>query len=257
MSTSLVLLLASTFIASSIEGIEVMVIVLGVGATRGWRATLIGVAAGLVVLAAVVGILGTALTGIPIASMRVVVGTLLLIFGMKWLVKGVYRIGQAGSLNAISKRASGQPGRRDSGGPRRRGGFDWTAFVIALKGVVLEGLEVAFIVVTFGVEAGQLLWASIAALAAIAIIAGLAVLARGWVESIPRPWLRWGVGVMLVTFGTFWASEGIGVGWPFGDGAILGLLAVYALVSLAYVWLIRGHSFPGVETRSQGELTGS
>jgi uncharacterized membrane protein len=247
-----IFLIVSTFLASSLEAVEVMAIILGVGATRGWRATLVGVGVGLAVLAGVIVVLGAALTNIPIAWLRIFVGTLLLIFGMQWLVKGVVRVGQSKDLIAAPPGEAPGQEQGPSNDTEKVQGFDWTAFVLALKGVVLEGLEVSFIVVTFGAEADQIPLAGASATAAVVIVAAIALVARRWVESIPRPWLRWGVGIMLVSFGTFWASEGIGVEWPGGDLSIAGLLAAYVGVSLAYIWLIRSARFPGVGTNASG-----
>src|SRR3989475_11025481 len=141
--------LITTFLASMVEAIEMVTIVLGVGATRGWRSTLIGVGAGFAVLAVVVAALGLALSQVPIGPLRLIVGALLLVFGLQWLRKGVRRVAAHG-LAGVGTHPEDEP-------PEWSGvGFDWTAFVLAFKGVVLEGLEVAFIVVSFGANANQL-----------------------------------------------------------------------------------------------------
>src|SRR5215472_4515532 len=143
MSNAAAFVLITTFLASAVEAIEMVTIVVGVGATRGWRSTLIGAAAGFGVLAVVVVVLGAALTRLPIGGLRLVVGGLLLVFGLQWLTKGVRRVAARG--------LAGYSQEFDDEERWRGAGMDWTAFLLAFKGVVLEGLEVAFIVVTFGV----------------------------------------------------------------------------------------------------------
>jgi uncharacterized membrane protein len=222
----------ATFLASAVEAIEMVTIVIGVGATRGWRSTIFGVAAGFAVLAVVVLVVGAALTALPIAPLRLIVGALLLVFGLQWFRKGVIRVAARGF-------AGYHPAAVEDPEVWTGPGVDWTAFVIAFKGVLLEGLEVAFIVVSFGATANQYGVAAAAGVAAIVVvgIAGLAV--QGSVTRIPRSVLQLIVGVMLTTFGTFWALEGLGVEWPFGDGAIVGLLALYAATAATYVALER------------------
>jgi uncharacterized membrane protein len=224
--------LLTTFLASAVEVIEMVTIVVGVGATRGWRSTLIGGVAGFAVLAVVVAGFGAALSVIPIGPLRLVIGALLLIFGLQWYRKGVARVAQRG-LAGIGE------AHIDEEVEHVGSGIDWTAFVLAFKGVLLEGLEVALIVVSFGVSGQQLGVAVIGAAAAFVIIGGGGVAVRHLVARIPRSLLQLIVGVMLTTFGTFWALEGMGVSWPGNDLAILGLLAVYALTALFYLSLER------------------
>jgi uncharacterized membrane protein len=123
--------------------------------------------------------------------------------------------------------------------PESQEKIDWYAFVIAFKGVLLEGLEIAFIVVTFGAEANQVGRAAVGAVAALVVVGGIAFLIRGWLSRIPREWLRFAVGLLLATFGMFWAAEGALVRWPGGDLALLGLLAVMAATAFAYLALLR------------------
>jgi uncharacterized membrane protein len=230
--STIIPVLVTTFLASAVEAIEMVTIVLGVGATRGWRSTIVGVGAGFVVLAVVVAVLGLALTAIPIAALRLVVGALLLVFGLQWLRKGVMRVAARG-LAGIQRRQEDEPSEWSGDG------FDWTAFVLAFKGVVLEGLEVAFIVVSFGASANQLGVAVVGGVGALVVVGVIGVALQRLVTQIPRSLLQLVVGILLTTFGTFWALEGLGVVWPAGDGAILGLLAVYLLTALAYIGVER------------------
>ena len=234
--TGILAVLITTFLASSVEAIEMVTIVLGVGATRGWRSTLVGVGAGFLVLAAVVIVLGTALSAIPIGLLRLVVGALLLVCGLQWLRKGVMRVAARG-LAGIKLREAGEPSEAITDG------FDWTAFVLAFKGVVLEGLEVAFIVVSFGANANQLGVAIDGGVAALLVVGAIGLALQRAVTRIPRSLLQLVVGILLTTFGSFWALEGLGVEWPAGDGAILGLLAVYLLTALTYITLERRRAF--------------
>jgi uncharacterized membrane protein len=234
--------LLTTFLASSVEAIEMVTIVVGVGATRGWRATLTGTVAGFAVLAVVVAIFGLALSAIPIGPLRLIVGALLLVFGLQWFRKGVARVAARG-LAGLSTTEADE--KLEWTGP----GFDWTAFVLAFKGVVLEGLEVAFIVVTFGAGANQLGAAVIGGVGAVIVIGAIGAAAHPLVRRIPRSLLQLVVGTLLTTFGTFWALEGIGVAWPTGDVAILWLLALYAATAAAYISIERRHALGFAQRR--------
>jgi uncharacterized membrane protein len=220
--------LLTTFLASSVEAIEMVTIVLGVGATRGWRSSLLGAASGFVVLAVVVAIMGVALTSLPIGPLRVLVGTLLLLFGLQWFRKGIARVA-----------ANGLAGYRwhevDDDVPAS--GMDWTGFVLSFKGVLLEGLEVAFIVVSFGASAGHLGPAIVAGAAAVVAIGAIGLALNRLVARIPRSLLQLVVGTLLTSFGTFWALEGLGESWPQGDVDILVLLAFYTAAALVFIGL--------------------
>jgi uncharacterized membrane protein len=222
---------ATTFLAAAVEVIEMVIIVVGVGSVRGWRSTWLGAAAGLAVLAVLVLALGAALTLVPIGALRLAVGSLLLVFGLQWVVKGVRRV----TVNGW--RGMGERAAPDDGVPDH--GVDWTAFVLSFKGVLLEGLEIALIVISFGATADAVPTAVLGAAVALVVIAGLGLLARGLVARIPRSVLQLLVGTLLSSFGTFWAVEGLGVRWPSGDAAILALVAWYALAAGGYIDRLR------------------
>src|SRR5438445_8317039 len=173
-------------------------IVVGVGATRGWRSTLIGAASGFGVLAMVVVVLGAALSQVPIGPLRLIVGALLLTFGLQWFRKVIMRVAARG-LAGIG----GQDPHETAEGTGL--GMDWTAWFLAFKGVVLEGLEVAFIVVTFGATANQLGWAVFGGVSAVVVTGAVGFGIHHSVTRIPRSVLQLVVGVMLTTFGTFWS----------------------------------------------------
>src|SRR5713101_7863273 len=181
--------LITTFLASAVEAIEMVTIVVGVGATRGWRSTLIGAVAGFAVLTVVVVVVGTALTAIPIGALRFIVGALLLVFGLQWFRKGVVRVAARG-LAGIGEAESGEAERW------RGRGIDWTAFAPAFKGVLLEGLEVAFIDVSLGASAGAYAPAIVGAVSAVVIVGGAAAASVGLVRLIPRSALQLIVGTL-------------------------------------------------------------
>jgi uncharacterized membrane protein len=221
----------TTFLAACVEVIEMVIIVVGVGSVRGWRSTWLGAGAGFAVLAVLVLAFGTALTLVPIDALRLLVGSLLLVFGLQWLRKGIVRVSASGfrGMGARSAPAAAVPGR----------GIDWTAFVLSFKGVLLEGIEVAFIVIAVGATAGALPTAIVGAAAAFLVIAGAGLLTRGVVQRIPRSALQLLVGTLLSSFGTFWAVQGLGVAWPGSDAAILALVGWYVLAAAGYVLLLR------------------
>lgn len=230
MSNAALAVAITTFLASAVEAIEMVAIVTGVGATRGWRAALAGAGAGLAILIVVVAIFGVALTAIPIGPLRLVVGALLMVVGLNWLRKGIRRLAAQGFRGAAA--ADAEEGL-DEDVPRGR--RDWTGFVLSFKGVLLEGLEVAFIVVTFGSTYNQLPVAVLGGVAALVLTAAIGVLIHPALRRIPRSVLQLVVGLLLTTFGTFWAVEGLGVDWPGSDAAILGLLVLYGATSAMYL----------------------
>ena len=225
--TSAGVVLLTTFLASAVEAVEMVTIVVGVGATRGYRYTLMGAGAGLAVLAVVIAVGGVALAGIPVGPLRLIVGSLLLLFGLQWYRKGVVRVAARGF--------AGYHAQEVREGPPTSGGVDWTAAFLAFKGVSLEGLEIAIIVVTFGASAGQLGPAILGGIAALAVIAIVGFALQRPLERIPRSFLQLVVGTMLTSFGTFWALEGLGVGWPQSDADIVLLVIFYGLAALAFI----------------------
>jgi uncharacterized membrane protein len=237
-----VALLLTTFLASAVEGVEALTIVLAAGVTREWRSTLIGVAAAGAALAALVGALGPALSAIPLGALRVTVGALLLAFGLQWLRKAILRAAGYKSLHDEQAIFAREAAAARAASVERRASLDWYAFTLAFKGVLLEGLEVVFIVVSFGASAHRVAVASVGAAAAVVVVvlAGLALhrpLAR-----VPENTTKFVVGLMLTTFGTFWGGEGLGVRWPGSDAAIVGVLVVYALGAAAAVSVLRPRS---------------
>jgi uncharacterized membrane protein len=237
--SSTVILFLAVFAASAVEAVEALTIVLAVGVVRGWRSTLVGVGAASLVLAAVVAALGPALKHIPISSLRLVVGGLLLAFGLQWLRKAILRA--SGFMAQRDEAAAFERERVEAGAAAREGAsaMDWYSFTVAFKGVLLEGLEVAFIVVTFGSTEGHLGLAIAAAAAAAVLVVVVGLVVRGPLARVPENALKYGVGVLLTSFGTFWGAEGAGVDWPGGDVAILGVVGFVLASSFALTWLLR------------------
>jgi uncharacterized membrane protein len=234
------LLFLAAFLASAVEMVEALTIVLAVGITREWRSTLIGVGAAGLTLAAFVGALGPALTFVPINVLRLVVGGLLLAFGLQWLQKAILRAGGYVPLHDEAGIYARERAEAERAGHVERAGLDWYSFTIAFKGVLLEGLEVAFIVISFAADRGGSVAISAgAAAAALVIVVVTGVLVRAPLSRVPENTLKFAVGLMLTTFGTFWGAEGAGVSWPGEDAAIPVVLAVYVVVALLLVQLLR------------------
>jgi uncharacterized membrane protein len=227
------------FLASLVEAIEAVTIIVAVGVTRSWRSSLLGAAAGLVVLAGLIAIFGTAIVVfVPINALRVAIGTLLLIYGLQWVTKAILRASGAKAKHDEDAIYAREVSRLRDEPPVPATGIDGISFAVSFKGVLLEGLEVAFIVITFGSSAGQLGASALGAVVAVPLVAGVAVV-RGPLARVPENGLKLFVGLMLVSFGTFWAGEGIGIEWPGEDAAILVLFAIYAAAALAASATIR------------------
>ena len=239
MTTSAVFLVASAFLASAVEMVEALTIVLAVGVTRDWRSALTGSGIAVVALAAIVAALGPALTVIPIDDLRLVVGALLLIFGLQWLRKAILRAAGYRALHDEDAAFAREAAAARAAAGDRRAGLDWYAFTISFKGVLLEGLEVAFIVLTFGSTQGSIPLAALGAAIAAAVVVAVGAAARAPLARVPENSMKFAVGVMLTTFGTFWGAEGAGANWPGGDASLPGVLAFVALLSFALVGTLR------------------
>ena len=242
-SGTLVLIVA-VFLASAVEMVEALTIVLAVGLTRGWRPALAGVIVALATLGALVVILGPALIHlVPLSTLRLVVGGLLLVFGLQWLRKAILRASGLKAKHdedAIFNQQVAELSRSTGAAGR-----DATGFVLAFKGVFLEGLEVVVVVLTLGTTSHQLGVAALAATAAVVVVGLVGVILARQLSSVPENAMKMAVGVMLVSFGSFWAGEGVGVHWPGSELAIPVLVAVYALASWVMItWLDRGTQRP-------------
>jgi uncharacterized membrane protein len=237
--TSSVLVFLGAFLASGVEMVESLTIVLGVGVVRGWRSPLWGVAAATLVLAILVAALGPALRHIPIDSLRFVVGALLLVFGLQWLRKAILRA--SGHKPLHDEEEAFRREREEAAGAayERKAGLDWYGFTVAFKGVLLEGLEVVFIVIAFGTAQGQLGLAVAGAVAAVVAVVVAGGLVHGPLARVPENTVKFAVGILLTSFGCFWAGEGAGVEWPGDELSLIGVVAFFVVVSLVYVRALR------------------
>jgi uncharacterized membrane protein len=237
----------AVFLACAVEAVEALTIVLALGTTRDWPSSLSGAGAALVVLAALVAALGPSLTSLPLGVLRVVVGGLLLIFGLQWLRKAILRSGGLKDMHdeLLAYREEADAAR--AAGARRwalgAAGHEWSldgySFAVCFKGVLLEGLEVAFIVLTFGANAHDVGLAALAALAAVLVVVGAGVAVRAPLARVPENTLKFLVGVMLTSFGTFWGVEGAGASWPGDDLALLVIIPVVFAFGTAMAWALR------------------
>jgi uncharacterized membrane protein len=225
----------ASFLASTVEFVEALTIVLAVGLTRGWKWALLGTAAGIAVLAASVAALGSSLPSIPLPVLQLVVGLLLLMFGLRWLHKAVLRAAGAIPLHDEALAFSRQTQALRASGRAAGSAIDAIAFMTTFKTVLLEGIEVVFVVVALGVKGGLLLPASAGALLALLVVAALGLVLHRPLATVPENTLKFCVGVMLTAFGTYWAGEGIGLAWPAQDASILGLIALFLALGVMLV----------------------
>lgn len=249
--TSALPAVSAAFAASLVEVVEAFTIVLAVGSTRGWRAAWVGTGAALALLAGLVAAIGPALLRMPIHALQLVVGVLLLLFGLGWLRKAILRAGGVLALRdeaVLYERATRELGAESSatatatasgtaGGARRR--LDWIGVVTVFKAVLLEGLEVAFTVLAVGAGHDLIAEASLGAAAACALVLVIGMALRRPLARVPENGLKFCVGVLLTAFGVYWSGEGLSLSWPGAELALLGLIALFAIVGLGTASLLR------------------
>jgi uncharacterized membrane protein len=236
-------LFMAVFLACAVEAVEALTIVLAAGTARDWRSSITGLLAGMLTLAAVVALLGPALSAIPLDGLRVFVGGLLLVFGLQWLRKAILRASGQKALHDESMAFEATLAAARQADVQRRGlVVDWYAFTLSYKGVLLEGLEVAFIALTFGANQHSIPLAAAAAIAAVLVVAVVGIAVRAPLSRVPENSMKFAVGVMLIAFGMFWGAEGAGAHWPLDDAALLALIPAVALYALALVALLRRRS---------------
>ena len=240
MTSSQAGLLVAVFLASAVEFVEAFTIVLAMGVTRGWRSALWGAAAAAALLAAVTAVAGYALVQwVPESTLRIVIGALLLAFGLQWLRKAVLRAAGRKALHDEDEAFRREREAAASAAGDRRLGLDWVGFAVSFKAVLLEGVEVVFIVITFGANADSVPLAAAGASAAAVVVVGAGALARRPLSRVPENTLKFTVGLLLTTFGTFWLVEGLGGEWPGDDLALVGLLALFWAAARAAVIALR------------------
>jgi len=240
--TSLALFI-SVFFACAVETVEAVTIVLAAGMARDWKSAWRGVIAGLLTLALIIAAFGPAISHLPISFLRIVVGGLLLVFGLTWLRKAILRSSGYKALHDEEKIFQEEiAAARIAAKETRHGVADWYAFTLSYKGVLLEGLEVAFIVLTFGTIDHKVGLASIAAGAAVLIVVAVGFALRAPLAKVPENTMKFGVGILLTAFGIFWGAEGsagVGKKWPGDNWAVLGLIVGVALFSFILVQVLK------------------
>jgi uncharacterized membrane protein len=229
----------ASFLASMVEFVEALTIVLAVGLTRGWKSSLLGTVGGLAVLVALVVALGSSLPAVPLPLLQLVVGVLLLMFGLRWLQKAVLRSAGVIPLHDEALAFSRQAEMLRAPSASRPTLVDGVAFVTTLKAVVLEGLEVVFIVLALGTRGRLLAPAAAGALLALLLVVVLGLCLHRPLATVPENTLKFTVGVMLTSFGTYWAGEGLGLAWPWQDFSILLLIAAYLAIAMELVQVCR------------------
>lgn len=235
----------AVFLASLVEAVEALTIVLAVATVRGWRPAGIGALAGLVSLALIVVVLGPALEHVPLRLLQLAIGVLLLLFGMRWLRKAILRAaGVIAPHDETSAFAAATAELRQQGA-RQMAQADWLAAIASLKAVLLEGLEVVFIVIAVSAGRGLLVAASVSAVAACLVVAGAGLIVYRPLARVPENTLKFAVGVLLSAFGLFWTGEGLGAPWPGADWAIVAFIALYLALGLGAIALARR---PNVES---------
>jgi uncharacterized membrane protein len=253
-SGTVVGLAVATFVASFVEFVEALTIVLAMGMTRSWKSAWAGTLTALVALAAFTAAAGYALaTWLPEAALQLAVGTLLLIFGLQWLRKAVLRSSGRKALHDEAEEFAEQTAAARRAAGETRLGLDWFAFVVSFKGVFLEGVEVVFIIITFGLNAHNMPVAVAGAGAAGLLVIGLGAAAARPLTRVPENMLKYAVGLLLATFGSFWAIEGLGVltpgrrsvSWPAGTWSLLVVLAGWLLLSRVLIAALRRNGRPG------------
>jgi uncharacterized membrane protein len=250
--TSAAFLVLSAFLASAVEMVEALTIVLAAGLARGWRSSLTGVGAATAVLAVVVAALGPALTVIPLSVLRLVVGALLLVFGLQWLRKAILRASGFKALHDEDAIFARELAEAETAERVERAGLDWYGFVLSFKGVLLEGLEVVFIVLTFGSTQGSIPLAAAGAGAAVVLVAGVGVAVRAPLARVPENAMKFAVGIMLTTFGIFWSAEGAGAHWPGSVAALFGVLVFVCAMSAGLVRMLRRQRRTALELAGVG-----
>ena len=232
-------LFIAVFVACVVEAIEATTIVLAAGTARNWRSALTGTLAAIVALAIIVAVLGPAVSLLPLWLLRIVVGGLLLIFGLQWVTKALLRWGGFKALHdetRIYQERLAEARAEREGHPT---GHDWHGFTLAFKGVLLEGLEVVYIVLTFGANQHNVGLATIAAAAAVVLVTALAFAIRAPLSRVPENAMKLVVGILLTSFGLFWGAEGAGASWPGGDAALLVVVPAVAVFAVGLGLLLR------------------
>lgn len=245
MTSHSIALFISIFLACSVEAVEAVTIVLAAGTARQWKSSLQGVFAALIILSALIVLLGPAVTSLPFWALRTVVGGLLLVFGLQWMRKAILRASGHKAIHDEDLIFETEVNAAKKAEKRSLFGVaDWYAFTLSFKGVLLEGLEVVFLVLTFGAIQGSIRLASLAAITSVILVAIFGVLVHKPLSRVPENTLKFIVGIMTTGFGIFWGAEGSGIEWPGNNAALLGIIPALLITSFILIQLLkkRGHS---------------
>jgi uncharacterized membrane protein len=251
-------LFLAVFLACAVEAVEATTIVLAAGTARDWRSAMTGTGVALAALAVIVAVLGPAVSAIPLHDLRLLVGALLLVFGLQWLRKAILRASGHKALHDEDRIFREQLALAKAQGKESRTPLvpDWYGFTLSFKGVLLEGLEVVFIVLTFGGNQHDVGLAAIAAACAVLLIAGLGVAVRAPLARVPENTLKFIVGIMLTSFGALWGAEGAGARWPGSDAALLVLIPAVGLLALGLTAVLRRTGSPAGRPSGNPAMTG-
>lgn len=234
--------MTAAFLASLVEAVEALTVVLAVAMVRGWRPAGLGACAGLALLAVIVAVFGPLLRYVPLHVLQFAIGCLLLLFGMRWLRKAILRAAGIIALHDEASAFASETVELREQARRREARLDWLAGLASFKAVLIEGLEVVFIVIAVSAGGSLLVPVSIAALAACFLIAAIGLVVHRPLARVPENSLKFAVGVMLSAFGVFWTGEGLGVAWPGADLAIVAFVVLFLATAIAAVALLKNRS---------------
>jgi len=233
-------LFIAVFLACAVESVEAVTIVIAAGIGGDWKSSMRGVYAALASLAAIIVAFGPLLTRIPVSALQIAVGALLLVFGLQWMRKAILRASGWKAQHDEAEIFQTELAQvRSAGAHAKLGVTNWYAFTLSFKGVFLEGLEVVFIVLTFGALQDQVTAASVAAISAAVAAAAVGLIARRPLTRVPENLLKYIVGIMLIAFGMFWTAEGVGADWPFGDAALIGIIVFSVATSQGFIVVLK------------------
>jgi uncharacterized membrane protein len=236
-TTAIISTVSAAFLGSFVEVVEAFTIILAVGLSRGWRPAFVGTALALVVLAALVVVLGPLLELVPIELLQFVIGSLLILFGLRWLRKAILRASGFIAMRDEARAFATETDQLKRRSAERRA--DFLAGAVAFKAVLLEGVEVVFIVVAVGAGRGLTAYASLGAAAACLLVLAIGLIVHKPLSRVPENALKFVVGILLSSFGVFWTGEGLGAGWPGADLSLIGILVVIAIAAFIATRLLR------------------
>jgi Ca2+/H+ antiporter, TMEM165/GDT1 family len=231
--------ISAAFLGSLVEVVEAFTVILAVATIRGWRPAMAGALSGVVALTAIVALLGPVLGRIPIQWLQLIVGILLLLFGLRWLRKAILRYAGILALHDEPATFAAETTQLKKAAWQQSSSLNWVAGLTAFKAVLLEGLEVVFIVIAVGAGHGMIGPAVVGAVTAAILVLAIGCAVHRPLARVPENTLKFGVGIMLSSFGVFWTGEGLGISWPGSDGALIGFILAFLLLGLLAIFAAR------------------